>query len=282
MDTTMITQQLKLYALLLMFLATTGCPLPPSIPPPPIIPMTTEDQPISGSIVMWVSADQDTYISCGRTSACEEGNLNFGRHSPLAVAGWDLARKMPFIHFRLPELPTGTKILETYIELYHNGRNEDGRTDDLKIPVARPAPWDAMILTWNNSANTSSTAGAYNICLRSLAWSGSPNIAGDIQGKQEYDVFLSWAYPGSTPPIEKGFASDNDFSRTQNNLGLAPRLLVKAQLPPGTTISSRAVRTFQPSEDLGRLTQPVLMMIAEQTAVWPPAWQVATTSGDCV
>jgi len=39
MDTTMITQQLKLYALSLMVLAATGCL--PSIPPPPTIPMTT-------------------------------------------------------------------------------------------------------------------------------------------------------------------------------------------------------------------------------------------------
>jgi len=189
---------------------------------------------------------------------------------------------MPFIHFKLPELPTGTRILEAYLELYHNGRNEDGRTDDLKIPVARPgAPWSAMTLTWNNSVNTSSTGGTYGLCLRSWAWSGSPNIASDIQGQLEYDAFLYWAYPGSTPPIEKGFASDNDNSRSQNNLGLAPRLLIKAQLPPGTTISSRVVSTFLPGEDLGRLSQPVLMMIAEQTAVWPPAWQVAATSGQC-
>ena len=91
----------------------------------------TPGSPITGNVAIWVSADQDTYVSCGRTSACEEGNLNFGSHSPLAVAGWDLARKLPFVRFELPPLPPGTEILEAYVELYHNGQREDGRTDDV-------------------------------------------------------------------------------------------------------------------------------------------------------
>lgn len=238
--------------------------------------------PISGTVVIWVSADQDTYISCGRTFACEEGGLNFGRHSPLAVAGWDLARKFPFVHFELPPLPAGTEILEAYLELNHNAQREDGQTDDIKIPVSMPGtPWDAMTLTWNNNQSTPSVGGAYNICLRSFAWSGSPNIAADIQGQQEYDAFLRWAYPTATPPIEKGFASANDSSRTEDDLGLAPRLLIRAQLPPGVTINSRTYRTFQPSEDLGRLPQPVLMSIGEASASWPSSWMVAAASGVC-
>ena len=242
----------------------------------------TPGVPISGTVAIWVSAEQDTYISCGRTSACEEGDLNFGRHSPLAVAGWDLARKLPFVHFELPRLPAGTEILEAYLELNHNAQREDGRTDDLKIPVSMPgAPWNAMTLTWNNNQNTPAAGGAYNICLRSFAWSGSPNIATDIQGRREYDAFLSWPYPTATPPIEKGFASANDVSRTEDNLGLAPRLLIKAQLPPGITINSRTFRTFQPSEDLGRLPQPVLTSMGEATVTWPSSWQVSATSGVC-
>ncbi|HET8564007.1 MAG TPA: hypothetical protein VFM35_09065 [Candidatus Binatia bacterium] len=108
-----------------------------------------------------------------------------------------------------------------------------------------------------------------------------PNIASEIQERQEYDAFLHWLYPTATSPIEKGFASANDTTRTENDLGLAPRLLIKAQLPPGTAITNRVFRTFQPGEDLGRLPQPVLISIAEATASWPPSWQVAATSSLC-
>ena len=242
----------------------------------------TQGVPVSGTVAIWVSAEQDTYISCGRTSACEEGDLNFGRHSPLAVAGLNLARKLSFVHFELPRLPAGTKILEAYLELNHNAQQEDGRTDDVKIPVSVPRiPWNAKTLTWNNNQNNPAFGGAYHICLRSFAWSGSPNIATDIQGRQKYDAFLSWTYPTSIPPIEKGFASANDASRTENSLGLAPRLLIRAQLPPGVSVNSRTFHTFQPSEDLGKLPQPVLTSMGEATASWPASWNVAATSGAC-
>lgn len=252
-----------------------GCTLSP-------VRLLNPGAPISGTVTIWVSAEQDTYISCGRTSACEEGSQNFGRDRTLEVAGRDVARKLTFVHFELPVLPVGTKILEAYLELNHTGQREDGLTDDVKIPVSVSRfPWDAMALTWRNNQDIPMSCGKYNICLRSAAWSGSPNIAADIQESQKYDVILNWTYPTSVPPIEKRFASANDGSRTEDKLGLAPRLLIRAQLPPGTTINSRAFQTFQPSEDLGNLPQPVLTSISEATGSWPASWNVAVTNGAC-
>ena len=258
-------------------MASAGCAL---LPPPPGVPLT-------GVVALWISADQDAYISCGRTASCEEGDLNFGRHSPLAIAAWDLGRKKPYVHFDLSALPANAEIIEAFVELNHNAEREDGRSDDnLKIPAARPAaPWDAMVLTWNNSVDRTSMAGPQCVKLRSRAWSSTANVAADIRGKTEFDLFLSWNYPGGDPrPIEKGLASNNDFSRRQNDLGIAPRLLVRAVLPPGTSVLSRSTRNFLPAQDLGRLGQPVLMSIAEPTTstpgTWPPSWQVSPEKCD--
>ena len=235
---------------------------------------------ISGQVFMWISTDQDTYISRGRTS--ENGDNNYGWHSPLVVASWDLANKKTYVHFELPNLPAGTEIIEAYVELNHNAKNEDGKTDDLKIPASRPKQaWDAMTLTWNNSADKPPLASITNICLRSQDWSTTPNIANEIQGKREFDLILYWNWPGAQPAIEKGFASNNDFSRKQNDLGIAPRLLIRAQLPQGVFIPDRQVKTFQPNEDLGKLPQPVLMMTAQSGTNWPTVWEVTSVSNPC-
>lgn len=252
-----------------------GCNLTP-------IRILNPGTPVSGTVAIWVSAGQDTYISCGQTSACEEGGRNFGRDRTLAVAGTGIARKVAFVHFELPPLPAGTQILETYLELNHNAQQEDGQTDDVKITVSVPrAPWNAMTLTWNNNQNNPAYSAGYPVCLRSSAWSGSPDITADIRERQSYDVFLSWPHPPAAPPIDKKFASVNDSSRNEDHPGLAPRLLIRAELPPGASINSRTFDSFQPSEDLGSLPQPVLTSLAVASASWPPSWQVAAASGAC-
>jgi len=243
----------------------------------------SEAELISDTVFIWISSDQDTYISCGRTAGCEEGDLNFGRHSPLAVARRILSKKLSFVHFTLPNLPSGSEISEAYLELNHNAQNEDGETDDINIPFTYPSSaWQAMTLSWNNAgSNRSPTSHVSHICLRSMDWSGSPNIAGDVQGKSEFDVLLYWK-PSAQPPIEKGLASNNDFSRKQNDLGIAPRLLLRIQLPPGASLMSETSMTFQPNEDLGRLDQPVTMSIAEGGVDWPVAWDVAVKDRVCL
>lgn len=259
----------------------TGCALFPAPPAPPTPAPLPPGASLTGVVALWISADQDAYISCGRTSSCEEGDLNFGRNSPLAVAAWDLGRKKPYVHFDLSEIPANAEIIEAFVELNHNAQMEDGRTDDLRIPAGRPAaPWNAMTLTWNNSADRTSMAGPNCVRLKSRAWSSTANLAADIRGKTEFDLFLSWNYPSVNPPIEKGFASNNDISRRQNDLGIAPRLLVRAVLPPGSSVLSRSTRNFLSGQDLGRLAQPVLTSIAEPTSStpgsWPASWQVSS------
>lgn len=208
---------------------------------------------------------------------------NFGRHSPLAVAAWELARKTTFVHFTLPEFPAGTEIMEAYIELNHNATQEDGRTDNLNLPVGRPMElWTPMTRTWNSSTDKGTMSAGYHVCLKSNAWSPTRNIATQIRGKREYDLTVYWTWPSTQPPIEKGFASLNDINRTTTSLGISPRLLIRVQLPPETTMWSNSVRTFQPGEDLGRLSQPVLMMLAESGSAWPASWNVAGPTANCM
>ena len=245
-------------------------------------PVLPDPVPVSGTVAIWLSAEQDTYISS------LEQDRNFGRNDPLVVAGRLLDTKLPFVRFRLPELPPGFELLDAYVELYHTGRNEDGQTDDLQIDITEPKdPWDAMSLTWNLSRAWSAVppqpGGFASLCVQSQAWSGSQNIANSVadayrQGRSEYEVYLKWDGP-SPPQIEKGFASNNHSSRRWDDLGLAPRLLIRLQLPPGATLADQTFRTFPPNHDLGRLPQPVLMSRVEPGGTWPVSWQVAV--GHC-
>jgi hypothetical protein len=238
--------------------------------------------PVAGTVAIWLSAEQDTYISS------HEQDRNFGRNDHLVVAGRLLDTKLPLARFRLPELPPGFELLDAYLELYHTGRNEDGQTDDVQIDITKPKdPWDAMSLTWSQSRAWSAVppqpGGFAHLCVRSQAWSGSQNIANTLaeayrQGRSEYEVYLKWDRP-SPPQIEKGFASNNHGSRRWDDLGLAPRLLIRLQLPPGATLPDQTFRTFAPNQDLGRLPQPVLMSSVEPGDTWPVSWQV--TVGHC-
>lgn len=227
---------------------------------------------------VWVSAEEDAYISCGRTGACEEQNLNFGRHSQLVVAQWDLARKRSFVRFLVPTLPPGGAILSAHIELFHQGTREDGQTDDIRIPFAPPPPppWVATTLTWANSPINQATGGPNCIQLQSAAWSPSNDVTRQLIPGSFYEMYVNWP-TNLNPQIEKGFASNNHPSRTATDLGISPRLLMLVRVFMWTPLPASVTRAFPPSHDLGRLAQPVLMETSTQSSTWPASWNVTTS-----
>lgn len=233
----------------------------------------------SDSVCLWLAADKDAFVSCGRTASCEEGDQNFGRHGTLVAAHWELGRKQTYMHFTIPTLPPGTEIIDAYIELYHSGRNEDGKRDDIDIPMMRAAaPWSPMTITWRNQPNTDPLTQVSYIRLRSQAWSGSPNVISLVRPWFErpadnYGMLLYWR-SNLGLGIEKGFYSNNDIRRTQTDPGLAPRLLVRIKLPAGKTTNDITLPFLPADTDLDQ-PRPVTTLLFRQGGTWPVDWNVA-------
>ena len=239
-------------------------------------------EPVSGTVYIWIGAGKDAHVSCGRPAGgCPEGNTNYGLMGSLSVAGWELAIKSAYVYFDMPQLPDGTEIQEAYFEMYHGGAREDGKTDDVLIPVARVgSTWDPRTITYNNQPNKTPGARETAINLNSQDWSGTPNIVGIVNDwmanpQSNHGLVTSWS-PLQAPYIEKGFYSINHPSRTLDDMGLAPRLLLKVQLPPGTDSNDIFLPAFLPvGHDLP--TQPgqaITMMRTAGGAEWPADWNV--------
>ena len=238
------------------------------------------------TVYLWIGADKDTYVSCGGPSlGCPERTWNFGGQSNLSVAGSEIALKRSYVHFTLPTLPVFTKIEEAYLELFHPGKNEDGKTDDILLPVAKcPFQWNPLTLTYENEPVPISTAeSSFKIKLRSQDWSGSENInvlMGEyFANPQDFLGFIvQWHY--QTLGIEKGFYSNNHSSRTVSDLGLAPRLLVKLTLPEGKTVNDIILPSVLPADnDLGFSSGSNVLMVNFVSGGnnWPTSWNVAAT-----
>jgi hypothetical protein len=236
----------------------------------------------SGTVCLWIGADKDAYVTCGRTVGCEEGDHNHGQDIYLVVAGWELAHKRSYVHFLLPILPEGTEIMEAYLEFHHPGKNEDGNTDNVDIPVQKASgDWSPMDLTWNNQpAFTPSQL--FTIDLKSQAWSGSSNIVAavtDMFGDPESDYgFVLWWTELTGVGIEKGFHSNNCMDRTASDLGSSPRLLVKIKLPSGKTTSDISLPALPLDNDLPFEGQEILMLRFSSGSNWPEDWDVTVGS----
>jgi hypothetical protein len=76
--------------------------------------------------------------------------------------------------------------------------------------------------------------------------------------------------------IDKGFYGNNDIRRKQNDLGNAPRLLLKVKLPPGFTKNDIGLPPFLPSDhDLGHLPQPVTTLVSIASDDFPAGWSAS-------
>ena len=264
-----------LAALILMIAATLGgCNI---IAPPD--PGAGSD---SVTVCLWIAADQDTYASYGRQG--EEGDLNFGRHGMLGVATGPLGRKRAYVDFPRPIFPAGTNIYYAKLELYHPAKNGDGTTDDITLNgmTIRNEAWSPLTLTWNNRPDRQTAAMMeFPLYLRSQAWSGSGNIiyyARDMftNPAGHFGFMISLSDEFFAKQIDKGFYSNNDIRRKQNDLGNAPRLLVKVKLPPGSTKNDIRLPAFLPPDhDLGHLPQPVTTLVSVASDDFPAEWNAS-------
>jgi hypothetical protein len=274
MSTLLLLRGLRVALLFAALLAVLpGCDTLIPIPPPPT--------PGAGNVVyLWIGADADAFTWCALTfPGCPQGDNNFGRNGTLPVAYTQLDLKRTYVHFDLPTLPAGSEVEEAYLELYHVGRNEDGRSDDVEIPVALvPAGWDPLTITHNNQPIQGAAGSFTTLNLNSQAWSGTRDIAGTVAGLfaspgTNHGFALHW--PTLATPIEKGFYGINDVRRTRADLGLSPRLLVKVQLPAGATAADITLAPLLSSNDLNPPgAGPILMVRTASGSDWPSSWNV--------
>ena len=206
----------------------------------------------SQQYVYWITASEDTYASCGRTAACEEGDLNFGRHGFLAVAAGPLGYKRSYIDFALPDFPEGTIVDYAKLEMYHPGQNEDGAGDNITLSAGAifGSDWSESTLTWNMRPDVGASAPSGNIpiYLRPQDWSGSSNISNAMQQAID-DVMNFQGFVVNVGPsffsqqIEKGFYSTNYTLRTRDDMDRAPRLLLKVTVPAGSGLAGSFLPT---------------------------------------
>ena len=240
---------------------------------------TSESATAEGEVFMWISADKDTYVSCGSPmQGCPEQNTSFGSSDQLVAAESELAIRKSYIHFTPPALPAGAVVLEAYVELFHSGKNEDGQTDDLLLPVdLAAAAWSPQSLTFANQPNRELVGSITHLDLESQAWSSTPDIAGVAEQwisnpAANTGVVVYWF--STSQNAEKGFFSNNHSSRTPTDQGLSPRLLLRVQFAEGTSTDDMTLGTLPPDNDLD-FNGEVLMVQFVSATDWPAIWDVA-------
>lgn len=239
----------------------------------------SSNQQASGTVFLWIGADKDAFVSCGRPAGgCPESHLNFGQNDKLVVANSQVAIKRSYVHFLIPNLPAGTEIQEAYLELYYPAKNEDGQTDDIDIPVVRAvAPWSPLEITYDTEPNSFPSNSEFTLDLESQSWSGSPDIADIVRqifsAPSEFHGFVLF-WQDQSLGIEKGFYSNNYIGRTADDLGQSPRLLVKVQLPSGKTTDDITLPAIPADNDLEFEGQEVLMLRFSGGDDWPESWEV--------
>ena len=254
----------------LILLAAAACRIPTGL--------ANSNQPSSSFAFIWLGSYKDAFVSCGRVGPpCPEGNNNYGRHGSLGVACCGVAFQKSYIQFGLPILPSGSVVEEAFFEMYHGGKNEDGTSDDVIIPLALAAgPWTVAGITLANEPNRSTSGAFSSIKLRSMGWSGSPNIASTVRdwyANPGANNGLNVYWPGPSV-MQKGFYSNNDVRRRVNDLGLSPRLLIKVRLPAGATPADVTIPPLPADTDLPFPGQTVLMALIQTGADWPAQWDV--------
>jgi hypothetical protein len=85
-------------------------------------------------------------------------------------------------------------------------------------------------------------------------------------------IVVYWA--NMSLPIEKGFASNNDISRTAASMGKAPRLLARIRLPEGKTMDDVTLPSFPSGTDLDFPGEEILMLRYSSASDWPDDWGV--------
>ncbi len=223
----------------------------------------------------WILADADTYVECVKAGgACVPIEANYAGR-PLVTAHSVLGVKRSYIDFPLPDFPIGTTVQEAYVELFHSGTNEDGKSDDIFIDVTRvPTPWVADDVHYNNQPVQTGSGREFQLKLKSNNWSGSNDMGfamnQEIQNPGNFHGFVAFI-SRPEPGYEKGYYSNNDNSVIQDGLGRAPRLLLKVELPEGVSVNEIGFSERHNDANGGR----IFGSRVRQGEDWPTEWEVA-------
>ena len=223
----------------------------------------------------WIMADADTYVECVKAGgACVPVEANYAGR-PLVTSHNALGIKRSYIDFPIPNFPAGTRIEEAYVELFHSGTNEDGKTDNISIDITRVrTPWVADEVHYENQPVQTGVGGEFQIKLRSNDWSGSNNMAfamnQEIENPANFHGFVAFI-SRPEPGYEKGHYSNNDNSVIQDGLGRAPRLLLKVELPEGVSVNDIGF----PERHTDANGSQIFGSRVRQTVNWPADWDIA-------
>jgi len=241
-----------------------------------LIETVTVADSASGTVYYWISSDADSYVECiSSVGPCQSFDVDRSGSDGLVAAHNAFGVKRTYVNFPTPEFPAGTKIEEAYFELYHSGKNEDGKTDNISLDVTRVRQsWNAGQLRYANQPVQTGSGGEFQLRLESQTWSGTQNISfamqQDLVGNSGFQGFVAFI-SGFEPGYEKGFYSGNHSSRTLSDLGFAPRLLLKVTLPAGSTTNDVNFQTVHPDGSGGSF----LGFQFRTGNDWPAAWDLA-------
>ena len=262
---------MKLFFLLSILLGFTGCEL---------IFNEEDIEAVVGSRIAyyWIVADADTYVECVKAGGgCTAIEADYtGR--PLVTSHNALGVKRSYFNFPLPNFPAGTIVEEAYVEMFHSGSNEDGKTDDIAIDVSRiRTSWVADAVHYNNQPVLPGGGGEFLLKLESRDWSGTNNIASamnqEIQNPNDFHGFVAFI-ARNEPGYEKGFYSNNDILTAADQMGRGPRLLLKVELPQG--VSTQDVNFPNQHSDGNGST--IFGVQVRQSNDWPIEWNVTAHS----
>jgi hypothetical protein len=245
-----------------------GCAAPEPDPP---------DAP-PGAALYWLGSDADALVKCSVASQCGDGGANYGTLPGLSVGGGELEHSRSYVRFYMPLFPPGTAVVRAQLELFHGGEREDGTTDEVCLDVARaPAAWSPLQVTWNDQPLSSTSGGEAKLSLVSRGWSAADVTAvvvDHVADPASNDGFVVLA--PATAQLRKGFDSNAHPSRTADDLGRAPRLLLEVA-PPSDGEPSWP-EAFPDDTDLPFPGQRIAVAEAAAGEDWPVDWEAASTS----
>lgn len=236
--------------------------------------------PAHDELVMWVGADADALVKCSVANQCGDGDSNYGLLPSLSAGGGQLEHSRSYVRFLLPNFAPGTKLEYAQLELYHGGKNEDGTSDDICMEVARAtAPWSPRTVTWNDQPLTSTIGTETRLDLVSQGWSGA-NVTAIVQDQlaDPDSDFGFVVFANANVDARKSFDSNSHPSRTANELGHAPRLLLS--FSGDVDAITEFPVDYSDDTDLPFGGQTIQYAKSAYGSEWPADWQAAEL-GQC-
>jgi len=229
-----------------------------------------------GTYYFWLAATKDAHV----TSYYPDFN-NDGAFSLVCSHGEPNRENRSYIEFFMPQLPDGVEVLEAFINVYEDSRQQPG-SDAIGVGIA-VAEWDPYTITWDNQPNPLGPLGPTRIgtFISENMWRKTEDIKLIVQGHlDDPDTNHGWILNnGSNYNFTRSFSSMNAGSaRTQTDLQNGPRLLMKVKsnipLSPaniGTVVSG--------STELGNMygfNTDIMVHRFSSGGEWPADWEVAT------